>query len=548
MSSLYKVKFNREMILDAAQAYEDPLTKNTNEACHFLEVFQKSPQAWRICTDLLRGLTEHKLNVLFLSATILRQKIRDEIKLLSDRQQMELRDELMDRLKCAYQTQREGIEKIKRLISLAIADMGLRMRHWPTMLNDITYELWQSAPLALLQVIQLLGEQPADVEQQQLLTGQADNMMNMLNVIQTHVHLDTVEMWRGCLLCYAAWARGSLLPLSLDQLLDHSVVVQAIALLQHPEMMQRQLYAEASECFSGTVISVASHPESRNPEALRKVRTRIFDITKKFVTTFDELLPEEKLHCAKVYNTLTEVFAGLDPSRDATALIKPGPFCFELQLQVVSVCNVTTVLASLELWQELADQLQSRLEPELFFRYERLVKNFVRSVYRKCRLPALFDQLTDEQMDVMNGFRSGILYLLPKMVNLLGLDKVIVDQMTRIHNPKSTVLDIELALFFITPLLKKLKRDQQQVLEDLMCFLPKLYWRTLYAVPVHKQVILCLTACHSMLDHMQLRHELVRHLVEICKSGNQQLSLSASHAINRLSKIYVDVQQFQPLF
>lgn len=548
MSSLCKVQFNREMVIYAAQAYEDILTKNTNQACHFLEAFQMSPQAWSICNELLKELTVHKLNVLFLCATILRQKIRDEMILLSHREQMELRDTLLEHLKSASQTKREGIERIIRLISLTIADMGLRMRNWPTMLTDITCELWQSAPLALLQVVQLMGEQPTDVEQRQLLTRQANDMMKLLNLIQTHLHVNNIEMWRGCLLCYAAWARGSLLPVSLEQLLDHSVVVQAIALLEHPGMMEHQLYAEASECFSATVGSVESHPESRNLEALRKVRARIFEIAKKLDATFSELLPKEKPHCAKVYNRLTEVFGGLDPIRDSNALLESGPFCFELQLQVASNCHISTVLGCLELWQGLVEQLQSRLELELYFLYEPVMRNFACSVYRLCHLPALFDQMTDEQMDIMTSFRTVVTDMLPKMVDLLGLHKLIGEQMERIHSQRSTVLDIELALFFVSPLLDKIKVDLPQVLEDLMCYLPKIFGRTLYAVPVHKQVIHCLTVCHSALDHVQPRHVLVQHLAEICKSGNNQLSPLALHAFKRLNDIYVDLNQFQSLF
>lgn len=548
MNSHSKIEFNREMVIEAAQAYEDTLVVNTNQACHFLEAFQMSPQAWNICSGLLKELTEQKLNVLILSATILRQKIRDEINLLSDGQQMELRDELLERLKCAAQTKRDGIERIVRLISLTIADMALRMRNWPLFLADIALELWQSAPLALLQVVQLLGEQPANAEQQQLLSGQADVMMKMLNQFQTRLHLNPIKMWRGCLLCYAAWARGSLLPVSLEHLLDHSVVKQAIALLEEPGMMQRKLYAEASECFSATVGSVESHPESRNQEALRKVRERIFAIARILVARFPELLPRERPHCAKIYNRLTEVFAGLDASRDPKHFLEGGPFCFEMQLQVANSCHVGTVLGSLELWQDLADQLQTRLELELYFLYEPLVKGFVSSVYRLCHLPPLFDQLTDEQMDMMNSFRSVITDLLPKMADLLGLSQFVVEQMACIHNPNSAPLDIELALFLLSTLVENIKMQLPQVLEDLVYCLPKLLTSTEYPVPVYMQGIQCLAACHSVLNHMQLRHELVQHLAEICKKGDKRLAPVAFNAFNRLNVIYIDLNRFQSIF
>lgn len=548
MNSICNIQFNREMIIDAAQGYEDTVATNTNQACHFLEAFQMSPQAWSICSELLKELTEQKLSVLILSATILRQKIRDEINLLSDGQQVELRDILVERLICAAKTKRDGIERIVRLIALAIADMGLRMRNWPLMLTDIIVDLWQPAPLALLQVIQLLGEQPTDVQQQQLLARHGDVMMKMLNQFQTRLDLDTIEMWRGCMLAYAAWARGSLLPVTLEHLLDHRVVAHAIAVLEHPAVMHRQLYAEASECFSATVGSVESHPDSHNQVALRNVRARIFAIAKQLAAKFPELKPKERPHCAKIYNRLTEVFGGLDPSRDVNALLDGGPFCFELQLQVMNNCHIGTVLGSLELWQELADQLQSRLELELYFFYEPLVKGFVRSVYRLCRLPPHFEQLTDEQMDMMDSFRNLLADLLPKMADLMGLDEVVVEQMACIHNPNSAELDIELALFFVTTLLESIQMHLPQVLENLVNSLPKLFVSKQYAVPVYKQGILCLAACHNVLDRKQLRHELVQQLAQICESGDKQLGPVALAAFTRLSNIYVDLAEFESKF
>lgn len=543
-----KPVFNRTMVLSAVQGFEDQSAENLNQVCHFLEAFQVSPQAWCICSDLLWELDEHNVNVLLLCGTMLRHKIRDQINTLSGEQQSQLRDTLLEQLKRAASSPRPGFDAIVRLLALTIADLGLRLPNWKIMISDCISELWLCAPSALLQVVQLLPEQSVqeqDVEQQQLLFDQGPMVIQLLTNFQNRADVDMICMWRSCLLTYGAWANGGFLPM--DDLLDHSIVLQAITLIEHPETLERRLFSEACQCIIGLITYATRVSFCTDMDLMYALRRNMFSMISGLTYDLRKLPSKERHECTQVINRLTEVFSGISLGNGYTALLHTGPRCFELQLKVVEHCKIGTVLTSLNQWLQLAERLQTRYELELYYLYQPLVKNFFVTVFPMCRLPMPGPQQPSvEQWDVLMSFRSQVSDLLPKFADLLDLRLFMSDLVEIARNPDSAESDIELTLFFVQPLIKVLHAQYPHLLEELLGALPTLYDQvTIYS----HQLISCLANCLNLMDKQQLSHKFVQHLYHICsKSNHQQLRLAAVQAYDLLVLKYKDLSQFEQLY
>lgn len=540
--------FNRDMVLGAIQRYEDKSTKNLTQVCHFLEAFQMSPQAWCICSDLLWELDEHEVNVLFLCGTMLRHKIREQIKTISGQQQLQLRDTLFEQLKRACKSQRPGINAIVRLLALIIADMGLRMPYWTLIVSDCINELWLCAPNSLIHIIQLLPEQSSgsdDMQQLQRLRSQGNVVIQMLTDFQKRTDIDIIDRWRGCLLTYGAWANWALLPL--NRLMGHSVLLQAITLLKHPHStFESHLYGEACQCIIGLISCVTRQPFQSEENMMYAVRQTIYDTFTTLPFNFRKLSLWEMHECTQLINKLTDTYAGLDICQGTAALLRSGPRCFELQLMVVEHCDVGTVLTSMYLWQKLADELLARVELELYELYQPLVRRFFIALFPLCRLPAPDPQPPDSLMDVLINFRSQVSELLLKFADLLDLKMFLGYQLNIIRSPQSNESDIEMTLFFISPLIKVLYIRFPHLIEELMISLPPLYeYGTVYSV----QLISCLVNYLIVMNKPHMCYDFVQHLSVICSNCNQpELVAAATEAYGLLELNYTNLAIFKPLF
>lgn len=540
----------RAEVLRAIRAFEVESAENVTRVCKYLEEFQMSPQAWIICSDILWELNMHPTSVLFICGTMLRQKIRTQLNMLTNEAQGQLRDTLVLQVKYAANLEREGIDSIMRLISLIIADIGMRIYDRPFIVRNMITDLWYHAPQALFEIIQLLPEQPRGNElelqqQQQLLRNQGDTVLQLLTNFLNRMDMDLTSISRGCFICFGAWAHKGLLPL--DTMLEHTVLLRAIALLKQPELMPWQLYAEASKCIVGVINCADNHPLASNPDVMQKIRLNIFGIVSDINTSFNQLDRKEKDDCAEIFTKLTEVFAGIE-AKDLTtdALINFGPFCFQLQLHVVEQCSMIAVLDSLHVWHQLAWQLLRRYELELYHLYQPLVKRFVLDLYPKCRLT----HPSDVNKEVLSSLRSQLQDLVPKFADLIGLNDIIPDELNKIGDTLSPEPDLEMALFFVGQLVECLDFKLPHIVDLLMNGLPKLYPRTLFCLlPAHEQLIFCLSKCHLVKNNLKLRHDFVVHLSYVYTTAiNNALITAAMEAFKVLANMYKDVADLKHLF
>lgn len=540
--------FDRTSMLNAIQAFEVESAENVNHVCHYLVAFQMSPQAWNICTEMLWELDGHRANVLFMCGSMLRQKVRAQLNLLTKEAQGQLRDTLLGQLDNAVHSTREGIESVTRILVLIIADMVLRMRDCPLNVSNVIGELWLGAPQALLEIVQVLPEQPdgEELEQQlQLLRNQSDTVLQLLTNFQTRSDMDAISMWRGCLLCYGAWAHRGLLPL--ETVLEHTVMTQAIALLEQPKLMQRQLYAEACKCLVGVINGVGNHPVGSDPDVVQKIKENIFGIVNGIAGNFNQLKRKQKDDCAEIFNKMTEVFAGIrDEDINSDFLLRSGPFCFQLQLHVVEQCSEITLLDSLQMWHQLALQLSYRFELELYDLFQSLVQKFIFNLYTKCHLT----HPLDAQREVLSKLRSHFRDLVSKFSDLLALNVIVPDLWNQICDLLTPEPNMEMALFFMGSLVEFLDVHLPHMVEELMYTLPKLYARTLFCLlPAHEQLIYCLTRCHQVKNKPRVRHEFVEHLSNLCAASEDKLLIIAAlEAFKVLANRYTDVAELEHLF
>lgn len=544
----YNLVFDRTSMLSAIQSFEVESAKKVNHVCQYLEAFQMSTQAWSICSGMLWELEDHRINVLFMCGTMLRQKIRTQLNLLTDEAQDHLRDTLLGQIKNAAHSDREGIESIMRLIALIIADMGLRIRDRQLIVSNVIAELWFYAPQALLEIVKVLPEQPEGKEveqQQQLLRNQCDTVLQLLTNLLNRMDLDLISIWRGCFLCYGAWAYKGLFPV--ETMLENTVVLHAIALLQQPELMQRQLYADACKCFVGVINCLGNHPIGSDPAVMKKMRKNIFAIVHGITGSFNRLERKEKDYCAEILNKLTKVYAGIN-DKDITndSLIHFGPICFQLQLHVVKKCSMIALLESLHLWHQLAWQLRHRYELELYYLYQPLVKTLVLDLYPRCRLT----HPSDVKKELISSLRNQFRELVPKFADLLGLNAIMPDMLNQICDTLSSESDLEMALFFVGPLVKFLDVQLPYMVDQLMNCLPRLYGRTLFcSLPAHEQLIFCLSKCHMVKNNLKRRQEFVIHLSNVCaSSADKVLIIAALEAFKALANIYTDVANLKHMF
>lgn len=541
--------FDRTSMLNAIQAFEIESAMKVNPVCHYLEAFQKSPQAWSISSDMLWELDEHRITVLIMCGTMLRQKVRTQLKWLTNEAQGQLRDTLLGQVKNAAQSQREGIESIKSLIVLIIADVGVRMRNCPFFVGNLIAELWCSAPQALFDIVQVLPEQPGGEKLQQqleLLRSQSDMVLQLLTNFQSRTDMDSISIGRGCLLSFGAWANRGLLPL--ESVLQHTVVLQAIALLEQPDLMQRQLYGDACKCLVGVINGVGNHPlQHSNSDVMQQIRDNIFGIVNCIAGNFNQLQPKEKDDSAEIFNKLTEVFAGIrDEDINSDFLVKAGPFCFQLQLQVADQCSIIIVLDSLQLWHQLASQLPHHYELELYDLFQPLVQKFLMSFYAKCRLT----HPSHVQSEGLSTLRSHFRDLIAKFAELLGLKVIVTDLFNQISDPLTSESDMELALFCLGTLVEFLDSQLPHMVDELMYGLPKFYARTLFcSLPAHEQLIICLTKCHEVKNNPKLRYDFVEHLSNLCEASEDKVLITAAlEAFNVLANMYTDIAELKHLF
>ncbi|QLG72761.1 hypothetical protein HG535_0D04700 [Zygotorulaspora mrakii] len=185
-----------------------------NEALHYLEQFQKSPQAWPICYEVLMTIDPTELELQIFSAQTLRNKVTYDLSQL-DGGLAQLKDSLLKFLLIHNQN------VVLTQLNVALARLAIQYLEWKNPIMEIISTL-NPYPSKLLRFLRILPEETLDIgstpltedefnsRTHELINTIAEDVLKFLisciDILQSQEHTNTDITLENIMRCLGSWS------------------------------------------------------------------------------------------------------------------------------------------------------------------------------------------------------------------------------------------------------------------------------------------------------------------------------------------------------
>ncbi|KAL7740454.1 hypothetical protein ACLKA6_013245 [Drosophila palustris] len=484
---------------DCCDSFGDSSDRN-KAASKFLEEYQELASSWSLSMGLLSTM-ELPEDVLVLAAITLRHRIRNHLNDQSAVQQTQLFERLIISMKYASNN---CMEQLMTHLSVAIADLLLRSG-WGKLMEKCVTSLSNEESPALFKLLEMLPVEALNLKETQQLEDESWKLLKFLTwLIDREDVDDTFVHSSGFKIC-ASWI--SLHFLSLDELINHIVIINAFHIMENPGSCEGELSQDASDCLVALLKLV---PHARNNQSINwYLEDEIFNMCCSIKLPILEHETNQMNATARLYIQLAESYVGLNAENSPVALQGRAPCCFELLSRVARHCDLDMILSSMPAWHEL-------FERQLSESYCDFLGPALDIFFKKCRLPNEPLIRGSQDFDTMTELRGHVKDMLESVSHLdinITLENFIDKLIEKVFGDKSAWYDVEESLFFIAPFIPKLFQKRRQILIELMKTLPGHIFDDEIHPAVCQQMIILNTECHKFIDSPMQRYSFVDQLI-----------------------------------
>lgn len=257
-------------------------------ATNFLELFQKSPEAWEVSHTLLSDPSQPLEFRMFASQT-LRSKATFDLLQLPEEAVLQLKNSMLDLLI----TYASKDKLIRTQLSLALCQLALQFLQWGNPMGDITSQLSSSPELlpALLEFLKILPEELTELNKTPLTDDEfnartqlliSDNVPHVLLMLKNLSELGTVT--NGLLLeCLNSWVK--------ECPIESILTIDSLASLIFKSLMDEDLFEKASECLCSVLKETRDIDNYHLIDALYKQLLQVHE----FYTSHPERLQDPEI-------------------------------------------------------------------------------------------------------------------------------------------------------------------------------------------------------------------------------------------------------------